>query len=117
MAATAPEGAVGRAAFLGGLLAFVSLVALSVIGVGHSRSLAGGANAQYWIVVGLTAAGLAAVTAGLARADARTRLGDAARRGGVAAAVLWLGVFLWEAVATGVGVAGPFELVWSVLKG
>jgi hypothetical protein len=112
------EKTVGRAAFLGGLLAFSSLVALSVIGVGHSRSLEGSANAQYWIVVALTAAVLAAVAAGLARTPARTSAGEAARRIGVALAALWLVIFLWEAVAIGGGAfAGPFELGWAALKG
>jgi hypothetical protein len=113
-----PEKTLSRAAFLGGLLGFLSAVALSVVGVGHSRSLQGAANPQYWIVVAIVSASLAAVTLGLARATARTKSGEAARKIAVAAAALWLFVFLWETIATGSGAAtGPFELAWGAWKG
>ncbi|HEY0292271.1 MAG TPA: hypothetical protein VGC51_08015 [Hansschlegelia sp.] len=99
---------VGKAAFLGGLLAFVSAVAFSVVGVGHSRSLEGDANIQYWVVVALVAGALAVVTAALARTMARSRLGEVARRAAVALAAVGLVLFVWETVALGFGAeAGP----------
>jgi protein-S-isoprenylcysteine O-methyltransferase Ste14 len=108
---------VGRAAFLGGLLAFCSLVGLSVVGVGHSRTIEGAANAQFWIVAAIAFAATAAATYGLARERARSPAGEVARRAGVALACLWLAIFLWESVATGaVGYGGPFELAWAAWK-
>lgn len=106
-----------RAAFLGGLLAFMSLVALSVVGVGHARTIAGAANPQYWIVTLMVAGTLGWATLALARTPARTPRGDVARRVGVAVAALWLAIFVWETVATGSGAfAGPFELVWAATR-
>ncbi|PZQ14960.1 MAG: hypothetical protein DI565_10990 [Ancylobacter novellus] len=111
-----PSGA--RAGFLGGLLAFLSFVALSVIGVGHARTIEGAANAQFWIVVALVAAALAFVTAALARTTAGSTVGEAARKAAVALAAVWLLVFLWETVAVGTGAfSGPFELGWAAWKG
>lgn len=112
------EKTVGRAGFLGGLLAFVSFVALSVVGLGHSRSVEGAANAQFWVVVALVAATMAAVTVGLAREPARTRAGELARKIGVALAVVWLGLFVWETIAIGAfGDGGPIELAWAAWTG
>lgn len=111
-----PSGA--RAGFLGGLLAFVAFVALSVVGVGHARTIEGAANAQYWIVVLLVAAALGFVTLSLARARARSPAGEAARKAAVALATVWLLVFLWETIAIGTGAfPGPFELGWTAWKG
>jgi hypothetical protein len=107
-----------RAAFLGGLLAFVALVALSVVGIGHARTIEGAANAQYWLVTAGVAAALGFVTFSLGRTPARTPAGEAARRIGVALAAIWLAVFLWETIAVGSGAfAGPFELGWAAWKG
>lgn len=112
-----PPG-IGKAAFLGGLLAFAALVSLSVLGVGHARTIRGAANAQYWIVTLLVAGAFGWATLALARTPARTRVGDIARRVGVAAAALWLALFLWEAAAVGAfGTPGPLELAYSALKG
>ncbi|MFC7052980.1 hypothetical protein ACFQI3_09810 [Hansschlegelia quercus] len=104
---------VGRAAFLGGLLSFVALVACSVVGVGHSRSLEGDANLQYWIVVGLTAATIAGVTFALSRERARTGLGEAARKAGVALAAIGLVLFIWETIAIGFG-AESAPVLWLI---
>ncbi|MET0314113.1 MAG: hypothetical protein ABW275_06930 [Hansschlegelia sp.] len=104
---------VGRAAFLGGLLAFVALVACSVVGVGHSRSLEGDANLQYWIVVALTAATIAGVTFALSREPARTRFGEAARKIGVAFAAVGLILFVWETIAIGLG-AESAPVLWLI---
>lgn len=112
------ERASSKAAFLGGLLAFIALVALSVVGVGHSRAIEGAANAQYWIVVAAVAGAFGFVCVSLLRTPARTAAGETARRIGVALAVAWLVVFLWESVAIGSGAfSGPFELVWAAWKG
>lgn len=112
------EKTVGKAAFLGGLLAFVAFASLSVVGIGHARTIAGAANAQYWIVVAIAAAALAAVTAALARTPARTRFGEVARKIGVASGAVWLVLFLWETAGVGGGAfSGPLELLWSALSG
>lgn len=112
------DRATSRAAFLGGLLAFVALVALSVVGIGHARTIEGAANAQYWLVTAGVAAALGFVTLSLSRAPARTRTGDAARRIGVVLAWIWLAVFLCETIAAGSGAFfSPFELAWSAWKG
>lgn len=109
---------VGRAGFLGGLLAVCSLVALSVVGIGHSRTIAGAANPQFWIVTAIVSATMATVIAGLARTRARTPAGEVARKIGLALAAVWLAAFLWEAVAIGAfGGGGPFELGWAAWKG
>ncbi|MFC3693867.1 hypothetical protein [Chenggangzhangella methanolivorans] len=112
------ERSASKAAFLGSLLAFLSLVALSVIGVGHARTIEGAANAQYWIVVAGIAAALAFVTTALARTRARGRTGETLRRVAVPLATLWLVIFLWETAAVGAGAfPGPFELGWAAWKG
>lgn len=106
------EKTVGKAAFLGGLLAFISLASFSVVGVGHARTIVGAANTQYWVVVAITAAALAVVTLALARTPASSRTGEAARRAGVALAALWVALFLWETIGVGAGIApGPLELL------
>lgn len=108
---------VGRAGFLGGLLFFISLVALSIVGVGHARTLEGAANPQYWIVVLIAGAAMVAVTVALARASAWTPAGEAARKAGVGLAAIWIAVFLWETASVGTGAfAGPFELAWAAWK-
>lgn len=108
---------VGKAAFLGGLLAFASVAALSIVGVGHARSLEGAANPQYWIVVAIAAAVIGWVTLSLARTPARTRPGEVARRVAVALAAMWLVVFLWETTAVGTDrFSGPFELAYAAMK-
>jgi hypothetical protein len=104
---------VGRAAFLGGLLSFVALVACSVVGVGHSRSLEGDANLQYWIVVALTAATIAGVTVALSRERSQTRFGEVARKMGVALAAIGLVLFIWETIAIGLG-AESAPVLWLV---
>ncbi|MDR4308465.1 hypothetical protein IHQ68_17740 [Chelatococcus sambhunathii] len=110
--------AVGRAGFLGGLLFFISLVALSIVGVGHARTLEGAANPQYWIVVLIAGAAMTAVSVALSRASARTPAGETARKAGVALATIWIAVFLWETASVGTGAfAGPFELAWAAWKG
>lgn len=107
-----------RAAFLGGLLAFVALVALSVVGIGHARTIEGAANAQYWLVTAGVAAALGFVTFSLGRTPARTRAGETAKKIGVLLAAIWLAVFLWETIAVGSGAfPGPFELGWAAWKG
>lgn len=106
---------VGRAAFLGGLLAFVMFATASVIGVGHARSLKGAANPQYWIVVAISAAALAVIVAALARATARSAGGEFARKAGVVIGALWIALFVWETVAIGGGgFPGPLELLRGV---
>lgn len=116
--AAAGDAGSSKAAFLGGLLAVASLVSLSVAGVGHARTIAGAANAQYWIVVAGVAAALAFIIQALARTPARSGAGETVRKIAVPLAGLWLAVFLWEAVAVGSGAfAGPFELGWAVWKG
>lgn len=103
---------VGRAAFLGGLLAFVVLVEFSVIGIGHARTLEGAANTQYWVVVALVAATAGFVTFSLAQTRAATGLGEAARKIAVPLSALGVALFLWETAALGTGLGrGPFELV------
>ena len=110
-------GTIGRTAFLGGLLAVCSLVALSVVGIGHSRAIAGAANPQFWIVTAIVFAAMAAIICGLARARARTPAGEIARKIGIALAAVWLAAFLWETVAIGAfGGGGPFELGWAAWK-
>lgn len=109
---------VGRAAFLGGLLAFVALVAFSVVGVGHSRSLQGAANAQYWVVVALVAATLGWVAFALSRETARTGAGEAARRIAVPLAAIGAVLFVWETVAIGLGAeSAPVAWVIAALRG
>ncbi len=107
---------VGRAAFLGGLLSFVALIELSVIGLGHARTLEGEANAQFWIVVGLVAGVAGFVTAALGRTEAATAAGEAARRGAVIASWAGIVLFVWECVAIGSGAfSGPLELASAAL--
>ncbi|GLK75282.1 hypothetical protein GCM10008171_05360 [Methylopila jiangsuensis] len=96
---------ISRAAFFGWGLGFISLIALSVVGLGHSPQIRGAANLQYWVVVALVGAAVAAATWALARAEAASRAGDAARRLGVGLGALGLGLFLWEAVAIGRGLS------------
>lgn len=111
------DAASSKAAFLGGLLSVASLVALSVVGVGHARTIAGAANAQYWIVVAGVAAALGFIAFSLARTPARTGRGEIVRKIALPLAGLWLAIFLWEAVAVGSGAfAGPFELGWAAWK-
>ena len=122
MTAAGQEGGeartVGRAGFLGGLLAFVALVALSVVGLGHARTIRGDANLQFWIVVTITAAALAVVTLALARSRAGSAGGEAARKIGVGLAAVWLAVFLWETTAVGTGAySAPIEMAWTAWKG
>ncbi len=109
---------VGRAGFLGGLLFFISLVALSIVGVGHARTIEGAANAQYWIVVLIAGAAMIAVTVALARATARTPTGEAARKAAIVLAAIWIAIFLWETASVGTGAfGGPFEFAWAAWKG
>jgi len=107
---------VGRAAFLGGLLAFITLIELSVVGIGHARSLRGDANIQYWIVVGIVVAATATVIFHLSRTPAATKPGEILRRAAVPLAALGLAAFLWETVALGIGSAfSPIELIAGAL--
>lgn len=109
---------VGRAAFLGGLLGFIALVAFSVVGIGHARTLEGDANLQYWIVVALVTAALAGVTGALSQHPARTRTGEVARKIGVAVAGVGTVLFVWETVALGLGgEAQPVAYALQLLKG
>ncbi|GLK81122.1 hypothetical protein [Methylopila turkensis] len=94
-----------RAAFFGWGLGFIALIALSVVGLGHSPQIRGAANPQYWAVVALVGAAVAAAVIMLARSAAATRLGDAARRLGVALGTIGLVLFLWEALAVGRGLS------------
>lgn len=118
---SAPHGGedrtLSKAAFLGGLLAFAAVASLSIVGVGHARTIEGAANAQYWIVVLIAAAVLGGVTYALWRTPARSRAGETARRIVVILAAVWLAIFLWETVAIGAGAfTGPFELGWTAWK-
>lgn len=118
---SAPQGGedrtLSKAAFLGGLLAFAAVASLSIVGVGHARTIEGAANAQYWIVVLIAAAVLGGVTFALSRTPARSRAGETARKVAVVLAALWLAIFLWETVAIGAGAfPGPFELGWAAWK-
>ena len=107
-----------KAAFLGGLLGFGALVALSLIGVGHARTISGSANTQYWILVTGLVAALGFVLVALARTPARSRAGEAVRRIAVPVAAIGLALFLWEAVAIGAGAfSGPLELAWTAWRG
>lgn len=96
---------ISRAAFFGWGLGFISLIALSVVGLGHSPQIRGAANLQYWVVVALVGAAVGAATLALARAAAASPAGDAMRRLGVGLGALGLALFLWEAVAVGRGLS------------
>ncbi|MBB3972380.1 hypothetical protein [Hansschlegelia beijingensis] len=108
---------VGRAAFLGGLLAFITLIELSVVGLGHARSLRGDANIQYWAVVAIVVAAAATVLFNLARTPAATKTGELVRRVAVPVAAIGLAIFLWETVALGVGASSsPLELIAGAFR-
>ncbi|MFD1331785.1 hypothetical protein ACFQ4O_07190 [Methylopila musalis] len=99
------ERPLSRAAFFGWGLGFIALIALSVVGLGHSPQIRGAANLQYWVVVALVGAAVAAATLALARSEAASRVGDLAHRVGVALGGAGLALFLWEAVAVGRGLS------------
>lgn len=104
-----------HAAFLAWALGFMWLIALSVVGIAHSRQLRGDANIQFWIVVALVAAALAALTTALARTPASS--GDLARRIVVGATYAGIALFVWETVALGAGFAGSPSLLVARLLG
>ncbi|WP_020178683.1 hypothetical protein [Methylopila sp. M107] len=112
------EKTVGRAGFLAGLLGLISLVALSIVGLGHARTIEGAANAQFWIVVAIAAAALGWTTLMLSRTPARSRGGDVLRKLGVVFGALWLALFLWETLAIGTNAfTGPIEFGWAAWRG
>jgi hypothetical protein len=92
-----------RAAFLGGALGFVSLIALSLVGTSHARSLRGDAGLEFWFVVALVAAALVTITVTLARTPAASTAGDVARRIAVGMALVGIVGFVWETTALGAG--------------
>lgn len=123
---TLPDGApaprpsddrpLSRAAFFGWGLGFISLIALSVVGLGHSPQIRGAANLRYAIVVVLVAAALGAATVMLARSASASRSGEAFRRFGVAFGATALVLFVWEAIAVGRGLSpSPVGIVAALL--
>lgn len=106
-----------HAAFLVWALGFMWLIALSVVGIAHSRQLRGDANIQFWIVVALVAAALAALATALARTPASSGRSDTARRIVVGASYAGIALFVWEATALGAGFADAPSLLVAGLLG
>lgn len=107
-----PDKPLSHAAFLGWALGFMWLIALSVVGIGHSRQIRGDANIQFWIVAALVAAALAALAVALWRSPSA----GAGGRIAVGATGVALALYAWETLATGVGyAASPSAIVARAL--
>lgn len=101
-----------RAGFLIGALAFTALIALSIVGIGHSRQIRGAANPEFWIVVALVAAAATAMIVGLALQPERSALRVAV----VALAAIGVALFVWETTALGLGLSpSPSGLIGAAL--